>query len=71
MKYVWLHVTGPDGPDVLLAEYNDRFNQYWLFCDDQIKTPYTNHEGKTCIHKWTLLKVEPCPVPRFKGFDLE
>lgn len=71
MKYVWLHVTGPDGSDVLLAEHNDRYSTtYHLFCDDRTVTPECDAKGQIRIHKWILLKVEPCPVPEFKGFDL-
>lgn len=67
-QYVWLHVTGPDGPDVLLAE-KMRYGRYWLFCDDRVETPSTDEQGQVWVHKWILLKEEPCPVPEFKGFE--
>ena len=55
-KYWWLHVSGPDGVDVLLAEFHQHNGALTVGGDDYFL------EGRW-LHKWEIHYAEPVIPP--------
>lgn len=64
----WLHVVGPDGPEVLLATYDSRTNSVTLVDDGGSQHPV---EGNR-VHKWTVFAATPVerPTPVGSGYKM-
>ena len=58
---VWFHVTGPDGPAVLLGDHDSHSGLITL-CDDHCT--YRIRDG--FLHKWRVLHVEEVVRPHPK-----
>lgn len=56
----WLHCTGPDGPVVLLGDYDSRTGRVTLIDDGYTSWSF---DGET-IHKWKVYRAEPVARPR-------
>ena len=61
---VWLHLHGPDGNVVMLADYDSRRDMYCLIEDGYTECfPTKGADGNTWVHKWVIVKVEEVTKP--------
>lgn len=61
--YYFLHVRGPDGPDVLLVRYVDRTRTVTIFNDGDSECQPSQNGDEMWVHKWIVYKVEPVVWP--------
>lgn len=58
----WLHVTGPDGPVVLLGQWDGRTTSFLLIDDACTPTQYDGATG-SLRNKWTVYAAERIARP--------